>query len=253
MVKVLGAASLLVVSIGSVIVADEPIDTKAVIAKALKAHGGADKLRKYPAVHAKVRGKYQDMGEHTYSGEFWLQGEKQFRSVVQAVVDGEKHTEVQVVNGDKGWIVEDDEIQEMDMDLLNETKADMYHQWVTSLAPLEDPKFKFEPVGQSKIGEKEAVGVRVTCKGHRDIKLYFDAKAGLLLKSEMRVIDLEGDNKEVTEETFFQDYKNSDGILYAAKLTIKRDGKDHIVEEVTDYKLAERVDEKLFAKPKLEK
>jgi hypothetical protein len=241
-------------SMGMSTCAEEPIDTKAVIAKALKAHGGEDKLRKYAAAHVKVKGKYYGMGDNDeYTGEYWLQGAKQFRSVLQGEADGEKYTEIRVVNGDKGWIVEDDEIKEMDKDVLTESKEDLYLQWVTGLTPLQDGEFKLDTVGTSKIGDKEVVGIRVIRKGHRDINLYFDAEKGLLLKAEMRVIGVEEDGKEATQETFYEDYRDADGIPYAAKITIKRDAKDYIVEEVTDYQPEKKLDEDLFAKPKMEK
>jgi hypothetical protein len=242
------------ISLGSSIRADDPNDMKALIAKALKAHGGAEKLQKFPAVHLKVKGMDHSMGQNSpYTGEYWIQGGKQFRYVIQEEIDGEVATEIQVLNGDKGWIVEDGETTEMDKDVLAEAKEDMYLQWVTGLTPLLDKEFKFDWLGKMKIGAKQAVGVRVIRKGHRDINLYFDVENGLLLKSEMRVIGVDDDGREVTQESFYEEYKEAEGIMYPAKVTIKRDGVDYNVEEVTEYKLEEKLDENLFEKPKIEK
>ena len=47
-----------------------------------------------------------------------------------------------------------------------------------------------------------------------------------------------------------QNYKDLDGILYAAKITIKRDGRDCIVEEIAECELAEKLDESLLVRPK---
>ena len=55
--------------------------------------------------------------------------------------------------------------------------------------------------------------------------------------------------KEVTEETFFEDYKEVQGVKQATKLTVKRDGKLYLEGEMSDYQYSETLDASVFAKP----
>jgi hypothetical protein len=62
------------------------------------------------------------------------------------------------------------------------------------------------------------------------------------------VID-EFTKKEVTQETVMTGYRDKDGVKVFDKLTIIQDGKEFIVEEMSEQKQLEKVDEKMFAKP----
>ena len=79
------------------------------------------------------------------------------------------------------------------------------------------------------------------------MNLYFDTKTGLLLKSETRVKDESG--QEMTQESFFTHYKEFDGLKRPAKVVIKRDGKDFLNMDVSEYKLVEKLDDGEFAMP----
>jgi hypothetical protein len=105
------------------------------------------------------------------------------------------------------------------------------------------------PLEAIKVDGKPAVGVKVSHKGHEDIKLYFDKDTNLLVKVELRVKAQEQGYKEVTQETFLKDWKDADGIKVVTKVVDKRDGKLYIEEEVSDVKYLEKVEAKLFAKP----
>jgi hypothetical protein len=102
---------------------------------------------------------------------------------------------------------------------------------------------------EAKVGDRAAVGVKVSSAGHRDVDLYFDKMSGLLVKSETRVKAEEMDGKEVSQETVFTEFKEIDGAKVATKFVIKRDGKPYVEAELTDLKPAAKLDDKLFAKP----
>jgi hypothetical protein len=55
--------------------------------------------------------------------------------------------------------------------------------------------------------------------------------------------------QEVSEESYFGNYKDVSGTKQAMKLNVKHDGKKFIDCEVTDIKLLEKVDDATFAKP----
>ena len=229
--------------------ADEQSDLKAVIDKALKAHGGADNITKYKAATSKVKGTFYGSGQEiSFTGDYASQAPGQRANRIEAEVNGMKFAFAQVVNGDRGWKKTNDQVEELDKDTLAEEKERTYSDWLSSLAPLRDKEFKLSTLGESKIGKQTAVGVNVARKDHRDVKLFFDKASGLLLKKETRLKDIEG-GREVNQETFYHDYKIVQGVQHAMKMEIKWDGKPYVEFEVTEIKPEEKLDESVFAKP----
>jgi hypothetical protein len=136
---------------------------------------------------------------------------------------------------------------DMDKDKLMEEKESSYGRWVANVMPLKDKAFTLAPLGETKVDKTDAIGIKVSHKGYRDINLFFDKKTHLLLKSETRVKDDSG--KEVTQEAYFSDYKDVEGIKHATKIVIKRDGAEFLEGETTDFKLVEKLDNSEFEKP----
>jgi len=229
---------------------DADKDVQAVIDKAIKAHGGADKLAKFKAVVAKGKGTVKIEGiiyDYTWSASTQLPDKMR----VEAEIDlmGNKIALIQVLNGDKGWVKVDSDLKEMDKDQLAEVKMQAYAGWVMSLAPLAEKGFKYGTLGESKIDGKEAIGVQVTRKDRREVNLYFDKKSGLLLKSSFKTKDALGDGDEYTEDKYFSDYKEVEGIQLSMKEVLKHDDKEFGSQEVTEINLKEKLDDATFAKP----
>ena len=80
------------------------------------------------------------------------------------------------------------------------------------------------------------------------MSLFFDKETHLLVMIELRITD-EITEKEVTETTSYKDFKEVDGIQQAMKLTVRRNNKPYFDGTVTDIKLVDRLEDKLFAKP----
>jgi hypothetical protein len=221
---------------------------RALVDKAVKAHGGAANLAKYSAVTGKLKGTFHGLGAAIpVTGEFAAQGADRNKFSIEGEVDGQKFILVQVLNGDRGWVKTDDGTEELSKEDLAEAKEEAYADWVATLAPLQDKKFRLAPVGEIAIAKRPALGVTVSRKGRRDVNLFFDKETGLLVKIESRVKDDNG--QEVTEETFLSDYKNVQGTKQAMKSTIRRDGNLYLECELTACELAERLDTNVFAKP----
>jgi outer membrane lipoprotein-sorting protein len=231
--------------------ADDDADLKAVIAKAIKAHGGADNLAKYKAGVLKIKGKFYGMGAGIdFTGETAFQAPDRFRLEVEVEVMGQNFKSIQVVNGAKGWIALNDQVNPMSKEMLVEVQEQMHAGRLTRLLPLTGKDYKLSPLGEAKVGGRPAVGVRVEHKKYRDISLYFDKEKYLLLKSETRAKDVQGGgDTELTVETLYGDYKKVDGVQVAHKVTVKRDGKLYVESETTEVKMAEKLDDGVFAKP----
>jgi hypothetical protein len=231
--------------------ADDEADMRALIEKAIKAHGGADKLSKFKVVTSKFKGKFYGMGEGIdYSADMSVQGQTQMRLDLSFDAGGMKFTIVNVLNGDKGWSSINGKTDDMSKEQIAEGKEDLYFGWVAALYPLTDKEFKLSPLGDSKVGDKEAVGVKVSRKDHRDVNLFFDKKTNMLLKMERQGKDVMGGGADFNQETYYDDYKEIAGTQQPHKLVIKRDNKDFIDAEITEAKPTDKLDDKVFDKPK---
>jgi hypothetical protein len=231
---------------------DEPPNPRAIVDRAIKAHGGAEKLNKYKAATMKGKGTFYGLGGNglPYTGEWAVQGAHQIRFAMEATANGKSFKMTEVVDGKKGWIkIQDGEPMVMNKDQLQEEQEEMYAGWVATLAPLQDKKFKLAPVGEAKVEGKAALGIKVQRKGHGDVNLFFDKKSGLLVKSEFQVKDVQAGNKEAMQETLYQKYKAVNGMQEPTRIVIRRDGKLFVDAEMSDIHVHESLDPGTFARP----
>jgi len=237
---------LLVVT-GAIRAADET-GVKAVIDKALKAMGGAEKVAKFKAASCKFKVTRDENGQQfTVEGEALWQGARQARLDAEVAEGGQTNKVGLVINGDKGWVKKGDEVQDAPEALLSTLKNAFYalrtpHQ----LPALKDAAFKLAPLGEQKINGKDAVGVSFSHKDHRNVSVFFDKESGLPVKSETRLSDPNG--KEITIEYSYSEFKEMDGVKQPSKITLKADGKDFTI-ELSEIKAKDKVDDSEFAKP----
>src|SRR5207253_5998748 len=111
-----------------------------------------------------------------------------------------------------------------------------------TIVPLKGKEFKVAPLGEEKVGGKPAVGVKVTGPDGKDFNLYFDQESGLPVKLVAKVVGFMGD--EFTMETIFSDYKEMGGIKKATKIESKRDGEKFQDQQVTEFRILDKVDPK---------
>lgn len=228
--------------------ADDAATPAAILDKALKASGGEAKLTKFQGMVLKGKGVFyaEDM-KLPFTGTWYTQGADKGRTIIEREAKGGKSYELSVVNGDKGWTKEGKlDSHQMDKDELAEEKDNLYFNWITTLAPLKGKEFKLTPLDEAKVEGRAALGFTVTHKAHRDIKLFFDKENGLLVKSERTVKD---EKKDVAETVVFSNYKEVDGIKIAMKFSVKWEGRPHADVEMSEAKVSEKLDEKLFARP----
>jgi outer membrane lipoprotein-sorting protein len=213
--------------------ADEADARKAVEA-GIKAAGASSK--KNPVVTWKGKGKFYGMGSAIdYMGTWTEQLPDKKRMEIENAF-------TLVVNGDKGWFND----QEMSKEQLEEQKEDMYADWVMRLTPLTNKDFTLSSLGESKVGDKPVVGVKVSHKGHRDVNLYFDKNSHLLAKMEHTLKQMGNDAKF---EAIITDWATINGVKVPSKMTIKRNGDVYVEGEMSDYKILDKAPDKAFEKP----
>lgn len=225
------------------VAADAQSDARAIIDKAIQAQGGEAKLAKFKAQTWKEKGTYYGQGNGLpYTGSYALQWPNQFRMEIEGVF-------TIVVNGDKGWVKQQNDTKEMSKEQLAAQKEELHGGWVSHLLPLKDKAYTLAPLGETKVNDKAAVGVKVAHKGHADVELYFDKATGLLAKSVYPVKSPEQQFKEVKQEVFYSDYREIAGVKIPMKIVLKRDGKLFVEAENLDVMPVEKLDNKVFDKP----
>src|SRR5579875_2821530 len=231
--------------------ADEDAKLRELVERAIKASGGADNLSKYQASVTKQKGKFHGLGDALeFTTETSVQLPDRLRAEVHFKANGQEITFVQVFAADKGWIKIGNMTEEMNKEMLAEAKEQMHATViVTQLVCLKDKDYKLSPLGEGKVGSRPAIGVRVERKGYRDVNLFFDKDKSLLLKMETRGKDVMQGGQEYTSTTLYDDYKKVEGIMVPHKVTIERDGKPYVDAEVTEAKIAEKIDDNVFEKP----
>jgi hypothetical protein len=223
--------------------AEEKDESRAIIAKAIDALGGADKLEKLKAATFTEKGTYYGMGEGLpYTGKYAVQFPGQFRMEIEGAF-------VFVLDGDKGWNKSGGETKEMDKKQLGVHRHNHRAGWIASLSPLRDKAFTLTAIEGVTVDGKPTVGVKVTRKDYPEVKLYFDKATNLLVKSEFKTQAEDQEFKDVTMETFYGNYKEKDGAKVPTKLLMTRDGKKYVEAEVLEFKAVGKLDDKVFAKP----
>ncbi len=224
-------------------------EARAIIDKAVKAYGGAEKFAKLKAMQVKAKGTLEVMGMTLpFTKETSVQYPGKFKEVMQMEVDGQQIIVNSVFNGTKGWINAAGMEVPVEEKILEEFKEAAHKMEALRLTNLNDKKFELSPLGESKVNDRPVVGVKIASKGHRDINVYFDKDTGLIVKSENRALDVQA-GQEVSEETFITEYQEVEGLKVGKKVVVHRDGKKLMDAEVTLIKFLDKFDDSEFAKP----
>ncbi len=225
-------------------------DVRAVVEKAVAAHGGKERIGRTRAVQTRTRGTLSVGGtEAAFTAETFAQLPGQIKNVLECEVQGKKQTLVQVINGDKVGLSVNGQAQALGERVLAELKELQYAERVNTLLPLlEDASLELSAAGEGKVNGAATVGVRVASRGHKDIVLHFDRSSGLLVKAERRTLD-PSTLREVVQEEQYADYKDVDGLKRPMKVTVSKDGKKYMQAEVVELRYLDKLDDKVFSQP----
>jgi hypothetical protein len=223
-------------------------DPKAIIEKAIKAHGYKE-LAAGDAVSHKSKGQVFLGGQEiNFTAKMVFVYPQKMRQDVSADFNGQKMEIVQVNSPKGAWMSMNDTAMDLPEGQQTAAKHQIHAEQCFRLFPLLKEPFQLEALPAAEVDGKKAVGVAAKAKDQPDVKLWFDADSGLLLKGEMKTVDGNSGN-EIMQETIFKDCKDFDGVKRYTKLVIKRDGEKFLESEVSDWKKEDKVDDKLFDKP----
>jgi hypothetical protein len=224
-------------------------DARTIVEKAIQAHGGAERLSRVQADRSKVRGSlYINSKAVPFSGEILVQLPTRFKSVFKIDLENRSMTLVQILNGADAWVSIDSQPKKADPVPHAEMRENLALARAMRLVPLlTDSSYELTSLGESKVGDRPVLGVRVAVKGRRDLRLYFDKEAGLVVKSEQTLDD--GNGKEITQENYYSDYRDLGGFKRPIRIAAFRKGAKVMEAELLEVKYAERFEDAEFAKP----
>jgi hypothetical protein len=225
-------------------------EATAILDRAIKALGGEEKLSKIKAATWKAKGKINFGGMDSDStSTATVQGLEHSRNEFSGEFGGMQINGVLVLAGDKAWRKFGDMQQALDKDQVANTRRNLYLQIIPmTLVPLKDKSFKVEVAKEEKVDGKLAAGLKITGPDGKDFRLYFDKQSGLPIKQVATVAGFMGGG-EVTQETTYSDYKEMGGIKKATRIRVHRDGEKFLDQEITEFRVLDKVDPKTFAEP----
>lgn len=231
--------------------ADKPATGTAedVIKAAIKATGGQELLSKYNGGTMKMKGEVSEMGINVeIEGKVTYMMPDRIRMTMTGAVMGQKFTMEQVMNGKKMKMTLNGADLPIDDNVKAQLASSAAEHEITQLVALIDAKKKYTiKLGDDADVDGKKADVVIVSNEElkvKDVKLFFDKKSHLLVKSQKKDTDSTGG--DVNEESFYSDYKEIQGIQTPHKFTIKHDGKDHMTFTVSDVKYMEKIDEKEF-------
>jgi hypothetical protein len=161
---------------------------------------------------------------------------------------GSQVTQTQVLNGGRAWVETDQGVFDLPRQRALSQAGDAFDSWLVSRPLLLKGRrgVTLSPLGEIKVGNRAAVGVRVSRAGRPDLNIFYDKETGLPLKSETRVREKAG---EVVYEYLYSDYREFGGLKHYTKLTWKKDGRRFAEKEWTEIKPVDNIDDQFFERP----
>jgi hypothetical protein len=243
------SAWAIILWLGSASAAPAPDAARAIIERAVKAHGGEEALARIQADRVKFKGSLVLRGHSVpFVDETTMQLPSRYKHLIEINDGTTKKTILYIINGDKMYVTVDGQTVKPDAATLTEIRNGMELQRAARLLPLlKDKSYQLSVSDEIKINDRPAVGVRVSGRGRQEMRLHFDKEFGLLVRGEIQLDD--GKGKKIRQHYFFGNFKEIGGYKRYTKVRAYRDGKSIMEAEMLDAKILDKVDETEFAKP----
>jgi hypothetical protein len=224
-------------------------DPRAILQWAIKAHGGHAALAKARISREQYRGTIEVPGTRaTVTSDTVARLPNQFRSTITTELRGQKVQVIQVFDGTRGWLSEGGTVRPADKTTLAGWKELAHAAYCAQLIPLlaADKGYQLTALGESDLDGRKVFGLKVSYKGRRDVRLFFDRKTGLLVKKSYQ--PHEG-GKEALRDEVYRDFKEFGGLKRHTRTTVLLNGTPHAELELVSVKVLDRVDDKEFGRP----
>jgi hypothetical protein len=226
-------------------------EARAVVEKAVKAMGGADKLAKLPATTLKSKGALVFNGQRfEYADEWEFQSPDRFRWNLTILTKDNQLPLAFGLTDKTSWTqVGTGKARDRNEDESRMLRVDCRAVLLAHYPPaLLEKGTELKSLGELKINDRAAVGLKVSRKGWPDADLFFDKETYLPVKMETRFKEGK-DMPEVAHIVTFGEYKEADGVKHFTRLKIHRDDTLILDMEITEVKRLDKIDDSRFAKP----
>lgn len=221
-----------------------------IVEKAIRAAGGEGNLSRVRAAQWKMKTiVHGPRGTVETTGEYAQQLPEFYRAEVICEAGGKTKRRIVVINRQGRWLHEDGVTRPLPDRALGEVRENNH---AISLAnnPLQLRRrdLRLTYLGESKVGSRKAVGIRVRGGGYQDVEVDYDAQTGLILRSVMRQRGASG--KTGPLETLYSYHHEVEGVVVPFKATSLRDGKAVAEMELFEVHIfPDGLDETVFARP----
>jgi hypothetical protein len=216
-------------------------EARAILDRAIKAHGGAAALEKALVCRRTDTGT-QALGPKDVSFVSQVTRSLPDRVRLQIELDKKINTTL-VLDGRKGW---QSEGGAPSTPLPAARVREAYVWWLTTLVPLTKPEFKLTTVDRIKIDGEPAAGIRVSHKDFPVTRMYFLERNGLLAKVERRAVKA---GLSVDQEYLYSGYKEFSGLTLPTKEVVKIDNRKDSEFTISNYSFPAKLGAGAFARP----
>lgn len=206
---------------------------RAVLDRAIKAHGGAEALKKAAAFTSSAKGTRAVAGRDVaYVRKLDVSLPGRMR---QDITLGRVATTIRL---DRGKATQSDGGQAVALrgERVRELQAEADVLWLATLVPLREEGVVLSAARAATVDGEEAVGVKVARKGQADVTLYFSKKTGLLVRVARRGTMA---GREVEMEWTFGGHKDIGGVKVPTREVQAVGGKKVAELTVGEWALAE--------------
>jgi len=151
--------------------------------------------------------------------------------------------------GETGWIRDAEGLNVLSRERVADLREDLYASWVRTLLPLADKGFVLAPLPEIEVEGRRAWGLKVTHKGHREVRLYIDQESSLVSKTVTRTRSADNPERFDTLETIHVETGESAGLKVVRKSRVYRNGKLIMEVENSNIERLATLDDAVFAKP----
>jgi hypothetical protein len=228
--------------------ADETADARALVEKAIQAHGGAKAVTKLQLMSRTSKGTVFAFGlELPFNDELITALPSKWRLNIAGGVGGPDALMNIILNGNDAWQVNAAGVVAMPKEQVAELQDEGRVLWYGTLVPiLEDKAIRLGLVKDDTVGGRPAKGIRVSQPGKTDIQFYFDAQSNLLVKVARKAKQA---GLEIDKEYFYSDHQPIEGVMAPTKYSETTSGKKFVEVSSIKYKFPDRPDDKAFEKP----
>jgi hypothetical protein len=229
--------------------ADEKPTTRAILDKAVKALGGEETLSKVRAATWKAKGiiRFADK-DRPFTSAVAVQGLDHYREDLLSEFMDIKVKATLVLYGDQGYRHFGAVDTELDASGIANLKRTVSLVVIPiTIVPLRAEGYKLQTLADEKIGDQLAAGIKATGSDGKEFRIYFDKKTGVPVKIVAHLLTIEG--SEFDCETTYGNYKDFGRIKKATKVMVKRDGHKFLDQEITEFKIVDKLDKEAFLKP----